>query len=345
VKRLGFLSVVLVASLCLSACNGGGNEEAAKVNGEVIKTSTLQDDVDALLGNPQIKAQFEQQVGKARESDGTANSQITAFWLGRLMNQALIEQEFEKRHLHVTDADKQQAEQLAEQTFSTGFTKMPKSFQARVLEFNGKQVALQGALQNSGSNDAALRDLFKSADCKSGVLVAHILVKTKAEADQVETQLAQGADFATLAKKFSTDTSKDQGGLLTCRGGSDYQQFVKVFRDGADALKPGEVSPPVKSQFGYHVIKALPYTFENARPLLVAQLAQVNPLDAVLLRAVAKAQVSVNPRFGKAKKSSQGLTVTAPQPPKPRESPATTTTTTTPAGTGVVPGGAGTSSP
>ena len=84
--------------------------------------------------------------------------------------------------------------------------------------------------------------------------VRHILVKTKAKADDVYAQLKGGADFAALAKKLSEDTgSKDNGGKLTITKG----QTVAPFDKKAFALKMNEISTPVKTEFGFHVIEAL----------------------------------------------------------------------------------------
>jgi peptidyl-prolyl cis-trans isomerase D len=92
------------------------------------------------------------------------------------------------------------------------------------------------------------------------VRASHILLKTdgKVEADvrkQAEAILAQvksGGDFAELAKKYSEDTSKDQGGDLDffTRG-----RMVPEFETAAFALQPGQTSDLVKSQFGFHIIR------------------------------------------------------------------------------------------
>ena len=84
--------------------------------------------------------------------------------------------------------------------------------------------------------------------------VRHILVKTKAQADDLAAQLEGGGDFAALAKKFSQDTgSKANGGKLTISKG----QTVAPFDKAAFALKVNEVSEPVKTEFGFHIIEPL----------------------------------------------------------------------------------------
>ncbi len=86
------------------------------------------------------------------------------------------------------------------------------------------------------------------------VRAAHILVATEEEAKAIIDQVAGGGDFAAIAKEKSTDKgSGAQGGEL---GWFAKNVMVKEFADAAFAMQPGEVSKaPVKSQFGFHVIK------------------------------------------------------------------------------------------
>lgn len=84
--------------------------------------------------------------------------------------------------------------------------------------------------------------------------VRHILVKTKAKADDIRSQLEGGADFAALAKEFSQDPgSKDLGGKLTVTKGQTVPPFEKASFD----LDTNELSQPVKTQFGFHLVEPL----------------------------------------------------------------------------------------
>lgn len=77
--------------------------------------------------------------------------------------------------------------------------------------------------------------------------------KTRAKAEELLARLRAGGDFNALAKEYSVDTSnKDQGGDL---GWFGRGMMVKPFEDAAFALKPGELSGVVETQFGYHIIK------------------------------------------------------------------------------------------
>jgi foldase protein PrsA len=85
------------------------------------------------------------------------------------------------------------------------------------------------------------------------VKASHILVEDEASAKEIEQKLADGADFAELAKEYSTDEgSKENGGEL---GFFPRGTMVTEFEDVAFSLPINEISEPVKSDYGYHIIK------------------------------------------------------------------------------------------
>ncbi len=123
---------------------------------------------------------------------------------------------------------------------------------------------------------AAYDAYAKAFQAQDEVHAEHILVKTQDEANAIEQQLAGGAKFEDLAKSKSIDTgSGANGGDL---GFFSKGQMVKPFEDAAFALKPGEVSQPVQSQFGWHIIKLIetrktqPQTIDQVGPQLQQQL-------------------------------------------------------------------------
>ncbi len=81
---------------------------------------------------------------------------------------------------------------------------------------------------------------------------SHILVKTQEEANSLKSQLDAGGDFEELARQHSVDTTAPRGGDL---GFFQKGQFVPEFEAAVFALKKGEVSLPVKTTFGYHIIR------------------------------------------------------------------------------------------
>ncbi|WP_054743116.1 peptidyl-prolyl cis-trans isomerase [Cellulosilyticum ruminicola] len=90
---------------------------------------------------------------------------------------------------------------------------------------------------------------------QAGATISHILVKTEEEAKKVKTEYDGGTSFADLAGKYGTDGTKDNGGSL---GFIPYntQNYDQDFMAAAKKLGEGKVSEPVKTQFGWHLIKA-----------------------------------------------------------------------------------------
>ena len=119
-------------------------------------------------------------------------------------------------------------------------------------------------------------DQVKTLKPEEEVQARHILVESEAQAKELADKVAKGEDFAALAKEHSKDPgTKDDGGLLPffSRG-----QMVPQFEEAAFKLKKGEVSPPVQSQFGWHLIKVeerrekQPPTFEQVKDRILASM-------------------------------------------------------------------------
>lgn len=104
------------------------------------------------------------------------------------------------------------------------------------------------------------------AEDATKIHIAHILVPTEEEAKEIKAKLDKGEDFAKLAKEHGTDGTKDKGGDLgtvpVVNSG-----FDEDFMDGAMQLKNGEISSPIKTQFGYHIIKMIKREEKPVKPL------------------------------------------------------------------------------
>ena len=84
------------------------------------------------------------------------------------------------------------------------------------------------------------------------IKLRHIVVSTRKEAEKLLSKLKKGADFAELAQEYNIDATKKRGGNL---GWIRRGIMVKEFENAAFKLKEGQISPVVKTSFGYHIIK------------------------------------------------------------------------------------------
>lgn len=126
------------------------------------------------------------------------------------------------------------------------------------------------------ASEAEIKEEYEKQ--KEEVHAAHILVETKEQADAIYQQLKNGADFSQLAKDKSIDPSaKNNGGDL---GFFSRGKMVPEFQEAAFKLKPGEISRPVQTQYGWHIIKLIEKRnveqppFEQAKKTLQARLDQ-----------------------------------------------------------------------
>ncbi|MEW6437210.1 MAG: peptidylprolyl isomerase [Pseudomonadota bacterium] len=137
----------------------------------------------------------------------------------------------------------------------------------------------------------------------------HILVGTEAEAEAVEKRLKAGEDFAKVAKELSKDTGSDGGDL----GWFTREKVVPEFANAAFKLKVGDVSAPVKSEFGWHIIQ-----------VLAVRQTQFPPFDQVKGQVTAyviqKAQTELVESLRKGAKIVRAEA--APVPPAPVPAPA-----------------------
>jgi peptidyl-prolyl cis-trans isomerase C len=259
------LAVALVAGGC-----GNGNSIA-----------TLRADDVAVVGSKQItKTQFQTLMGRAKKSydtqkrpfpkPGTAEYEtLKGQAISFLLSRAEFEQEAESRGIEITDEKIDKRITQLKKQFYRGSDKQYKAAleQQGLTEEQAREevraTLISEALFKKVTEDVTVSDkeiqsYYNSHKSQYGQPesrdVRHILVQKKSLADQLYAQLKSGANFAVLAKRYSKDPgSASNGGKLTVSKGQTVPEFDKA----AFKLKKGQLSTPIHTQYGYHIIQAL----------------------------------------------------------------------------------------
>jgi parvulin-like peptidyl-prolyl isomerase len=295
--------MLLIAALAavLAACGGGGGGSANLSGDTVVKVgdrTITQQQFDALLN--QAKKSYKSQK-RAFPKAGTPEYQtLKNQAVQYLVQRAEFAQEADKLGVKVTDNDVEaRLKQIKKQYFGGTEARYKKALEQQGLTDEQVREDVKANLiseklfkkvtQNVKASDAEIKKYYDQHLSQYGVPeqrdVAHILVKSKSLADKLYQQVKGGADFSKLAKQYSKDPgSAKQGGKLTISKG----QTVGPFDQTAFLLKTGEVSRPVKTQFGFHIIKALgpikpPKTtpFSQVKDSIRQQLEQTKKNDAM----------------------------------------------------------------
>ena len=190
-------------------------------------------------------------------------------------------------------------DQLVQQTILGQSFQGDLSLQSKTFLENEQRAIVAGeaiSIFLSGEVDeAALRSAYEAdypevAD-ELEYRASHILVETEEEAKDIVTEMENGAVFSALANERSTGPSASVGGDLGWFGDGD---MVAPFFEAVVALEPGGISPPVKTQFGWHVINLVETraverpAFEDVRETLADQMQQdmlESHIDALLADA------------------------------------------------------------
>ena len=267
-KRSLLLAAAALAALTLVAAGCGDSDEVpadavAVVDGTTITRASL----DELLAR--AKKSYTQQKREFPKAGTPEYQSLQNQAVAYLVQREEYAREADDLGVEVTDAQiakkidevKKQFFQNDQKKFEAGLKQQGYTLDALRDDVRAQLIS-EGIYENvTGAvkvSDADLRKYYDENKSRYSVAesraVRHILVKTKAEADRLHDQLESGGNFATLAKQSSLDPgSKDQGGKLTVSRG----QTVAPFDKAAFSLKTNELSDPVKTEFGYHLIQPL----------------------------------------------------------------------------------------
>lgn len=193
-------------------------------------------------------------------------------------------------------------DQIIQQTLFAQSLEGPTPKQIEIALENQKRLlladaAIEAALEEGVEADALqTRYQEKYVENYEGLSefnASHILVESLEDAEAIHAELLAGADFATLAKEKSTGPSGPSGGALGWFGPGE---MVPAFEDAVTKLGVGDVSEPVQTQFGWHVVKLNDMrvqeapTFEAVQSELIAEI-QEQIIDAKIAALTEKADI------------------------------------------------------
>lgn len=258
-KKIMAVILLIAMTISLAACSGGktdGGTDLVKVGDTTITDSQLNQylELTAFIQNIDL-TQFPEDSMKAIKSQ----------MLDDLVAIECIKQHFKgKEDKVLPDTIDKDFKSFMDQAKSTksikDFLDEKKISDETMQRFYYDQYyrkayfdEVQTGMKNLDQDAKAYYDTNKDRFKVDEVTASHILVKDDATAKDVLAKLKDGAKFEDMARQYSIDTSnKDNGGSLGTFGRG---QMVKEFEDAAFALKPGEISGVVKTEYGYHIIK------------------------------------------------------------------------------------------
>ncbi|MGI6550065.1 MAG: SurA N-terminal domain-containing protein [Syntrophomonadales bacterium] len=258
-KKLAVIVVLLLIGIVGMGC---GTETVATVNGEKVTQPQLEKIINLYV------AQAKQVYGTDVTEDQEFMGEIEKMALNDLIDQTLVIQNALSEGLEATDKEVSDAiKNFKEASGTDGYKNFLKA--SGMTDEDFKQEMYNQVLVNKLHEKVIAKVKVTEKDIKAyyeahpedfgnlrELKVSHILLETKEEAEKVIDRIKAGEDFGTLAQELSTEpAAKETKGDLGFI--NEQTNLVTEFKEAALKLKPGEMTnEPVKSEFGFHVIKA-----------------------------------------------------------------------------------------
>jgi foldase protein PrsA len=281
--RCVLVPAALALALIAPACGSDDAPETAPA-GSVAVVGDIEipkSEFDRLI--KQAETSYEAQGQEFPKTGSPEYNDLRDSIVGSLVERAEFELEAEEMDIEVTDAEvEKRLDELKKQFFEGDDEKYRKEIAKQNLtdeQVRGEIRArlISEKLYESVTSSIKVTDAdikayydknkaqFEQAESRE---VRHILVKNKDRADEIRSRLESGESFAKLAKQYSQDSSSaDKGGKYTAVKGASVAPFDKFVFDA----ETGDLSQPVKTQFGWHVIEVL----SDVKPKSVTPLTEV----------------------------------------------------------------------
>jgi foldase protein PrsA len=325
--RAKLWAAALVGALALAGCGTLFEPTAAVVNDHKITVK----EVDAVGERFTESSRYKELAKDGGQEE--ARRQIEQTYLASLISRNILEGLAKAEGIEVTEAEVTDQIATIKKSFASQeefdkalgdegvtMTELPDLVRGQILEAKLRQKVAEDA----AATPAEVRAYYDShIDDFRQIRASHILVKKRALADQLSKRLqntpvsSRAQLFAKLAKKNSIDTgSGPKGGDL---GLAPSSKYVPSFAAALEALDVNEVSDPVQSQFGYHVIlvtEKVTQSFAEAKASIEKQLATEQGDKAwtdYITKAYEDADIRVNPRYGVLDTSTRRITDTPPE--------------------------------
>jgi foldase protein PrsA len=317
---------VLVAVLLLGACGTtAGSDAALTVNGVQLSDADFRDELDLLIEHPQF-AQIAFDAVPDADNPSVVSQEFAGSVLRLRVFISLVDAEFDRRGLEVTDADLGRADETFGPELVSLLGGLPDDYASRFRHWNAQLLVLRDQLEADAQDRgdevtddevAQFYDEHQGLFTDEQVCARHVLVDTEAEADEVLAELEGGADFGQVATDRSIDPSAqaNQGDL----GCASRGQYVPPFEEAVWNGPIGEVQGPVETDFGFHVIlvdsRGAPGFDEleaDIRAFLESPASRQGQqlLNLLIQRMVVSADIAVNAKYGEWDPATQSVVAT-----------------------------------
>jgi foldase protein PrsA len=321
------MTLVMLLALMFGACGNLLDPAAAVVHGTKITIDEVQVAVDEFKESSEY-----QRLAQQGDADAITR-EFEQSYLTTLIRRAVLTPEATERGIEVTQSEVQdqldaiEAEFPSQSAFEEALKEQGLTLAqlTQLIEDRALEEKIRAEITaDIGPSEEEIRAHYEEnlGDYQE-IETQHILVDDRSLATDVSRQLQAApkgevaALFARLAKRHSTDeTNRDDAGRLGYFSPGD---FVPEFEEGAAALEIGQVSDPVRTEFGWHVIRVTdrrPVPFERASEQIAIQLGGTSEDDAWqewLRETYEAADVEVNPRYGEFNLATQAIEDASPR--------------------------------